>query len=164
MALTRINNQALTNVTSAGIPKGAGQVLQVKRGVLTSPYNTTGSYADTGLEVSITPTSSSSTIYIVCHCNVYAAANKGLGVRFARGSTSIYDPSAAHTNGNPYLYYHADAGGYSNLSFDYIDSPATTSAITYKVQARYYNGTTARLNTDDGTDASSSITVMEIAG
>ena len=163
MTLIRANNRTLTDVTAAGIPKGAGEVLQVKRGVLTTVYNTTGSYADTGLEVSITPSSTSSTIYIIAHCNVYVSTGKGIGLRFARGSTSIYDPSASNGSSQPYLYYSADSG-WSNAGFDYIDSPATTSAITYKVQARYYSGTTARLNTDDVTDASSSITVMEIAG
>ena len=163
MALTRINNQALSNVTSAGIPKGAGQVLQVKRGILSSVYNTTASYADTGLEVSITPSSTSSKIYIITHCNVYVSSGKGIGLRFARGSTSVYDPSPSNNSSQPYIYYSADSG-YSNVSFDFIDSPSTTSAITYKVQARYYSCTTARLNTDDANDASSSVTVMEIAG
>ena len=159
MALSKIKNASLASDVTTG------KVLQVKRGVLSTVYNTTGSYADTGLEVTITPSSTSSTIYIITHCNLYVSSSQGIGLRFARGSTAIYSPAAVNGNGNPYLFYSGGASGYGNASFDYIDSPATTSAITYKVQARYYSGTTARLNTDDSpTDASSSITVMEIAG
>jgi len=164
MALTRVNNQALSGITLEKSIFPEGSVLQVKRGVLTSAYTTTDSFADTGLEVSITPSSTNSEIYIVCHCNIYVSSNQGIGLRFARGSTEIYNPNAVNSSNEPFLYYSAGQAGYSNVSFDYVDSPATTSAITYKVQARYYAAATARLNIDDTTDASSSITVMEIAG
>lgn len=164
MALTRINNQALTNVTSAGLPSGT--VLQVKRGTAnTDNGDLTQTFADIGLSVSITPKSTNSEILIIVHARGYLQAGQGYALRLLRGTTEIFNPSAS--DGNDYIVYAGTSGNqHMPATFDYIDEPSTTSAVTYKVQARKYSSSTeAKVPSPGGTRNSTiSITAMEIAG
>jgi hypothetical protein len=59
-----------------------------------------------------------------------------MGLKLVRNSTDLYtiDTFAAYTNA-------ADAVGVGSVSSNYLDSPATTSSTTYKVQFKSMNGT-----------------------
>jgi hypothetical protein len=180
MALIKLNNQSLTNVTSAGLPSGT--VLQVKQVVISNTvslaFSATDNFSDiTGMSVSITPTSTASKILVNLVANVSNSTNATNHIRLLRdatvlaigdsdgsrfGSTAIDRP-----DGTPYLYHMG------NLTQVYLDSPATTSAITYKLQATLgldYSGNfyLNRPKTDSDNSFSgrtaSTITVMEIAG
>ena len=131
-------------------------------------------YDVTSLTVSITPTSSSSRILVmadICasqYNNVYNAFFRcmrnstaiGTGVVGSYGGTST---SAIRTS---------DGGEIGTVSINYLDSPATTSSTTYKVQICNAGGSTypsyvnrpANSNTGWEQTGSSTITVMEIAG
>ena len=150
-------------VTSAKLP--AGSVLQVKTGVYSTQTNVTtaGAYQDTGLSLSITPTSTSSKILIVyaMHFRIHSAnSDVGMAFRVVRGSTEIDTPVTSYDN---YIY---DGGGQtesrtSDTKF-YLDSPATTSAVTYKIQMVSYTGSGASTRAQsDGNK--SRIMLMEIA-
>lgn len=169
MALTRINNQALTNVTSAGLPSGS--VLQVVEGKYegtagTDTTLTDGTWTDLSLSASITPTSTSSKILVQVNLVYYVTSAAGFGARLLRGSTSIYDPSPSGATG-PYIVYSNTNPKYGTCNFSYMDSPSTTSSTTYKVQGNSYNTNDAYVP-NNGTagynGASMSIILMEIAG
>ena len=132
-------------------------VVQVKTTVLTTATFTTTStsYVDlTGLAVSITPTSASNTILVTT--NIWGGMNN---------DTAFFNLNRGGTLSTPVL-----AGGVFptapnglTVSFQYLDSPATTSAITYTAQVKVGAGT-FRLNTTATTPVlgTSVITAMEI--
>ena len=156
MALTRINNQALTNVTSAGLPSGS--VIQVQQGKLTSAFRTTSldTYQDVGLSVTITPTTASSKIVIMTTVAGVFLDTQHVRTRLLRDSTVIQYKN----------YYTSDNEAWQacDMSMSYMDEPATTSAITYKIQGFQDQGTTdshANWNYNAGT---ANMIAMEIAG
>jgi hypothetical protein len=180
MGLTRINNQALTDVTSAGLPSGS--VLQVKQGFYDDETNYSGaSYQDlTGLSVSITPTSTSSKILIMC--NVHCTVNNqhySIAFKVLRGSTAIGTGDATLAgNRDQVCFMTSQNGGGDHLgsaNWQFLDSPSSTSALTYKIQAGSESGAGYRINANQVSNTNtggnpkfarptSSITVMEIAG
>jgi len=140
MPLTRL---PLGTAVSGNLPAAnykAGTVLQVKNSIaITSTSITSTSFTDvTDANITITPTSSSSKILVVCQAHVYVNAQsnnawRGGLFRLLRGTTSIYqDPSGGYgtaavleDDGDRYMVYQTHT---------YLDSPATTSATTYKYQ------------------------------
>jgi hypothetical protein len=157
---------------------GAGSVLQVVSTTKTDTFSTTASsFTDvTGLSVSITPTSSSSKIFVILSMTISGQnANGGAIYQFVRGSTAICIGDSAGSRqrasgGAPYI---SDSNVYNTISGSFLDSPATTSSTTYKIQVVGGNaGGGVYVNrTQNDTDASnfynsrtaSTITVMEIA-
>lgn len=162
-------------VTIAG---NSNIVLQVVSSTKTDTFSTTttGSWIDvTGLSVSITPTSSSSKIMIFGRLT--GAGTSGttrLQMRLVRDSTAISIGDASSNRlqvSGGELYYGADNSTLSNTTITFLDSPATTSSTTYKLQIRNGNATGTiyvnriESNPDNNSTpvSTSSITVMEIA-
>jgi len=151
-----LQNQ-LSGMTSASMPTGS--VLQVVSDTNTAQLMTTsaGAWVDTGLSLTITPSSTSSKIHLqYVFPNVYFSAGTSAGVSFRilRGSTSLFTPAIHYERYSVGMHL-----GYANIA---LDSPSTTSAITYKVQAVGYNSTAVRLNDNGGTK--DTLIAMEIAG
>jgi len=158
------------------IPRGTlptGSVLQVVQTVKTDTFSTTsGSLTDiTGMSVSITPTSATSKILVQYFIGEIGPGNdEALGIALLRGSTVI---GAGATAGSRTLT--STAAVYANdrgapQAFCFLDSPATTSSTTYKLQIYVNGGNTVHVNrsstdTDSTTYArtASTITAMEIA-
>jgi hypothetical protein len=141
---------------------GGGKVLQVVEGVLSGNAGTTSAtYADTGLTVTITPSSATSKILVFATCSNVGktAANTYGGFRLMRGATQIaYQDYIANTG-------TALALQVGTLSLVKLDSPSTTSATTYKVQ--FNNGAAAGtilINeyASGANDKTSTIIAMEI--
>jgi hypothetical protein len=157
-------NTSILNSSGRKILNQTGGILQVVQTLKTDSFTTTStSFTDvTGLSVSITPSSTSSKILVMTNVPF---ARDGTGsdawVRLVRDSTVI---------GNGNSGYFGQAAGQYGLdpvtgSRIYLDSPATTSAVTYKIQTATANNTvyigTRRVNDFIlGCD----ITVMEISG
>ena len=143
-----------------------GKTLQVIQTVKTDLFTTTttNTYGDiTGFNVTVTPASSTSKIFIMAQMYQHTSASTHVLYRLLRGSTEI-GSSTVGSGG-----YTGIAGGSitthrgSNVSFNLLDSPSTTSAITYKVQVLHGSGT-YRLNSRSSTwNASSTLTVQEVA-
>lgn len=177
MALIKLNNQSLTNVTSAGLPSGT--VLQVQSATKTDKQTTTSATPSdvTGLSVSITPTSTSSKIMIMTSINFGGLNNMYGKFDVLRDSTVVVQgtyPTGNQSTGTIAVGGDATHADYKVLTaaHNFLDSPATTSAVTYKVQfasttsSRQFtiNAPYATDNNDYIVGGTSSITVMEIAG
>ena len=162
---------AANAVSSAKLASGAGgKVLQTVSSSTTSQHtNETGTFEDTNLSGSITPSSTSSKILVmVSQAFEFQRANNEAGgsFRLLRDSTVI--DSAVSSDGGKYKYYHysnaaSNLSIYTCYSVTILDSPNTTSAITYKTQsACYIANNSARIKSQSGS-IPSYITMMEIA-
>ena len=139
---------------------GGGKILQVVVGTsTTSVSNSTSTYADTGLSATITPASTGSRILVlVDHGTVYKSANSNqnqLNFRLFRGATQIGFSSAWYTG--PAV----EIKGYHGIQ--YVDSPASVSALTYKTQFRNeFNGASVVVISGGAEATTGSIILMEI--
>jgi len=118
--------------------RGAFRVLQVVSTAKTDTFTTTStSFTDvTGLSVAITPTSATSKIFIsVMLTGQGVTGTNGLQGRLMRDSTAIAIGDAAGTRTRVSVG-NLDAGSLSSdvSSIMFLDSPATTSSTTYKIQ------------------------------
>jgi len=141
--------------SSLGI-SGTGKIGQVVQ----SSYSTqvtlnTSGFTDTGLSASITPSATSSKILISVVQNIYLdGGGAGITLRVLRDSTSVF--------GQPvnYARYHGSASNERIFyPIQYLDSPSSTSAITYKTQGIGAFGTGWQVQHNSIT---STITLMEV--
>jgi hypothetical protein len=134
--------------------RGAFRVLQVfsVQGA-TQQTSTSATYADvTSLTVTITPQASTNKILIVStNALLASAASADAGIQFLRGATTIYTSVSAIMATNT-------GGTFTNI---YLDSPATTSATTYKVQFNRNAGTGTVFSSIAST--LSNLVIMEIS-
>jgi hypothetical protein len=139
---------------------GTGSVLQVVQGTLTSQFTSTStSFVDTGLTAAITPTFASSKILVSFTSQAYVAANSALlAADIYRNGSSL---STDTTYGYVYIYTPSSQQ-HGVLVFQYLDSPATTSATTYRIYARSNNSTTWYFG-NSGSNIKATITLMEIS-
>lgn len=151
-----------------------GAVLQVASTTKTDTFTMSSStYTDvTGLSVSITPTSSTSKILV--SYSISGSQDNAVTMAYARlmrDSTPIAIGDASGSRIQCTTNWYAN-GIYTaiNTSISHLDSPATTSSITYKVQVRneasgtvYINRSSNDTNGVSGPRSVSTITVMEIA-
>ena len=154
-----------------------GKILQVKQTVkddVTSTDSTSFS-AISGMSVNITPIATSSKILMMV--DLKFGTNGGVPqIRFVRGSTAIHTGNNAGGNFNDITYAGyggSDTGqgyyGAAQVGGTFLDSPNTTSQVTYAVHWARQNSIIYLNKTgNDGgvysTRMSSSITVMEVAG
>ena len=164
-----------SSLTASQLP--AGSVIQVVSTTKTDTWSASlPNWADiTGMSVSITPSSASNKILVIVNLSFMATGGGSHGYRLVRNSTPI---SIADAAGSRPLFSGAVQDGNINTSFilssatTHLDSPSSTSSVTYKLQAFgtydgtiYVNTSSADRNASnyDGR-TTSSITVMEIKG
>jgi hypothetical protein len=165
-----------------------GTILQVVSTTKTDAFSTTSAtFTDvTGLSATITPSSATSKILVVSQVTAGVNSSSGDGAihaRMLRDSTVVNVGDAAGSNrvqsafsfyGNIGQSFSGLTGALSSLSnsINFVDSPATTSSVTYKVQVRVNNGgivgAVNRNSQDNDVTHSgrsvSSIILMEVAG
>lgn len=165
---------------TAGTPYGT--ILQVRQTAKTDTFASTnsGSFLNiTGMSVNITPFTTSSRILILVNLGVVHTWGSGRDrssvFRVTRNGTSVLNGDAAGSR-NTGLFRigssEADSNHGTGTAFSVVDSPATTSTITYQLAAEledgmtlYINRTTNDENTSDayGARVTSTIIAMEIA-
>jgi hypothetical protein len=159
MIIDGTNGLTFNNATTQA---SAGCVLQVVQGsTTTSAGNSTSTMADTNLSATITPKFATSKILVMfsqAGCRK-ATNNTGIYLNLVRGSTTIFTLM--------------DIGLYNEtttlvrgmvLGSNYLDSPATTSATTYKTQFASLNNNAVVTVQDFGNvPTTSTITLLEIA-
>ena len=156
-----------------GVPSG-GKVLQVVSSTKVDTFTASGfsswNYVDvTGLSVSITPSSASNKILITGYIS---GGGDNAIYRLDNGSTItgyLGTQTGSYTIGFASAVSSSIYSVNGNAVINYLDSPASTSALTYKVQVTG-NGTvsinrpTDSENSNNRIRTASTITVMEIAG
>lgn len=165
----------------SGLLTPAGHVVKVLQTVNTETASTTSNltWVDVpGMSVTITPSSSSNKILVIP--DALLGCDGGLGVnyqlRLQRNGSNIYTPTNKGSRPDAIFEIESSVSGAYDYQFFstmrmFLDSPGTTSAVTYKLQWRVYNGGTVYLNRNhvDSNDeaqirSASSITVMEVVG
>ena len=160
----------------SGVPTGGGGgIVQILTSTKVDTFTTTSStYADvSGLSVSITPTSTSNKIYIVVTVHNGGEGGSYCGYRVLRDSTIVTQGTHATGNRSNVTFGGRIDQPYESMmnSFNFLDSPATTSATTYKVQmSSLFASRMVTLNrtNDDANETYSmsgtcTITVMEVS-
>ena len=161
MALTKINNNTLSAVTTLPSAIATGTVLQIINVVInTETVVNNNTWTDTGLTASITPSATSSKVLISASCQGVGKAsnNTYAKLKLLRGSTDIvadFETRGGYTN-------NGDANKIGGCSVTYLDSPSSTSAVAYKVQL-LSGGNNSYAQMGDS-NSKSTITLMEIAG
>lgn len=171
-----------TSLLSSGKVRGslqpAGSVLQVVQTVKSDTFSVSSTtFTDiTGLSVSITPISTTSKILIMVtgHMGYYAYHG---ALRLLRDSTVVGKGDLAGSRPQSMvtvLTYTANSAEYYHIipfASNFLDSPSTTSPITYKLQLASYTNTATYINrsyqwqNQSAYDATpiTTITAMEIA-
>jgi hypothetical protein len=148
-----------TGLKWATAAAGGGKVLQVVMGsTATEVSNSTGTFVDSGITATITPTLATSKVLALITMAVgKTAGNAGnhLQARLMRDATNVLQYDSGHLYTNSAMILVAER------SFNYLDTPATTSAITYKVQFAAA-ASAAAIKTQFDSVSTSTIILLEI--
>ena len=172
------DNNLITSDGSGVITSSKFKIGQIVQTTKTDTFNTTSSsFTDlTGMSLSITPTSTSSKILLKT-CVTWGGSQNVYGFgKFVRGSTDIFmgDSGGGNRTSATFPMEHLNHGsGTFNCfvaSSEFLDSPSTTSATTYKIQVRTHDGShTLYINRPENNNDetytgrfTSSITAMEV--
>lgn len=179
MPITINGSGTVTGITAGGLPDGvittddiaasaitrakmgyAGAILQVvSMTTNTQTSATSSSFIDTAITLSITPTSSASKVLVMVVAAGLAKRDQDTSgcLNLLKGSTVLatIDGQFGYTGNTGHM-----GGGCAALN--YLDSPATTSSITYKVQVRN-NSATGQIRVNWDNNSTSSLVLMEVA-
>ena len=164
-----------------GVPTGGGGgIIQIVQNTNSSSViSNTSTWIDTTLSATITPTSANSKIFVmICQGvgSVSAQSSKnGGGLRILRNSTVIYTPG--EDGSGPFGDSYADPAftpshiSFHRINIQVLDSPSTTSTVTYKTQGKPYTTANSEyfwinrsLANNDIHPVVSYITLMEVSG
>jgi len=167
-----IANASLGAVTALPAAISTGKVLQVVETRKTDTASTTSATysAISGLSASITPASSSNKILVIY--NVAVSSGNHAHTVISRDSGSSFVGSGVASGSRPATntYHYEDANSSRLGTVTVLDSPSSTSALTYQIYWRtnastaYINRTQNDVDAGYGARSASSITLMEIAG
>ena len=135
-----------------------GVILQVIEGIEESSVTTTTTtWVDTGLEITITPTSPSSKVLLQATWEIKLSSVAGQSYRYTRDGTSLDTPGVAHG-----VFKGGTGDGYHMPALQHLDSPNTTSAVVYKLQVQGYDSNVSHFNYNS--QFRTSMVAMEVAG
>lgn len=147
-ALPAVDGSALTSLTSANLTGAlpaidgsaltgltAGGVLQVQTDELTAVTNGSGGFSNTGLEVTITPTSASSKILLLAS-GVLGTDRNTVSARYTENGTAVAlaDPNGSRTRASFRIRGASDNNHAMGWTHHCILAPNSTSALTYRIQ------------------------------
>ena len=158
MAIIKPNNNTLSAITA--LPTGlGGKVLQVVSTATNSFENTTSTsfVSIPNFSVNITPSATSSKIFIVSTFTMYQ------NVSGKNAYISLYRDSTDLSTNNKFINAFDDTGRTigNPAAVSYLDSPSSTSQITYALYYKTESGGRTYINYDS---SQGSITAYEIAG
>jgi len=161
------------NGTATGFP-GLGKIAQVVQSVRTAPQTftlATGTLADvSGISLNITPSSVTSKILVEYRIHVGRAATEAApySVLLRDGSIIFQGDSVGSRQRATSTFGTQPSTEFQSFQSQiYLDSPASTSALTYKIQVGGFNGRTFYVNQPDVNSVkmamtTSTITAMEV--
>jgi hypothetical protein len=136
-------------------PAGGGKILQVVTNTYSTSFTTSStSPVDTGMSTTITPTSATSRILVMyngIHA-IAAGAASATNLRILRGATAVLTYNANGFTNTTNNFRHT-------IACHLVDSPATTSATTYKIQI--WNDTPSNITAQQNNEGSV-LTLLEI--
>ena len=173
MAIITLNNNSLSSVTALPAAIATGKVLQVVETRLTTVLSTTSAswVATTGLNASITPSSTSNKVLILLNATL-SSDNHGHMRLSKDGGSSFIGGGVSSGSRSGVIFYAGESNDNTARpqSCSILDSPSSTSALTYQAYWRVSSSTTHLNRTGNDTDAAygsrgvSSITLLEVAG
>ena len=144
-------------IPTDGVPTGGGGgIIQIKQ----SSYNTHPSLSNTtmaaisGWTVVMTPKFNTSKMLVTVNISVECRSSNIIGIELTRNGTAMFNNKGGFRGDNA-------NGGY--CTFSYLDSPATTSAVTYGVQTACNTGNYVINNYFGSGPCTSFLTVMEVS-
>ncbi|MCO5072105.1 MAG: hypothetical protein M9944_12945 [Rhizobiaceae bacterium] len=167
---TKVPTQQSVKAYVDAATSGGGNPANVGYTAKTDTFTTTSTtWTDlTGVSVSITPSSTSSRILILVQLTIgTSAASAYARAKILRGSTDVLLGAAEGSRTQAHAWLTSDAQP-ASMFLMAVDSPATTSATTYKIQLQTNSGTIYINRSESDTDnavstrGASTITVMEI--
>tara|TARA_B100000767_G_C19467176_1_gene410541 strand:- start:153 stop:662 length:510 start_codon:yes stop_codon:yes gene_type:complete len=168
MAIIKPNNNTISAITALPAAIPTGKVLQVVSATISSQVAIAStSYTDTGITAAITPSSTSNKILVMVAIEYTAYAdNNGeikSNAKIVRGSTDVFESVGVFGSqvGTGSAGYQQTWG---TLPLSYLDSPSSTSAVTYKVTAKNIRTSGNRqLKINHDSTGKSTITLMEVS-
>ena len=195
MAISINGNGTITGISVGGLPDGIvdtdmiasnavtpakstitpGKVLQIQHASTTTAveHKNSASHIFTGVTDDITPSATSSNVFVsaVIQYDLYSASNGqdvGMGFKLTRTvggtETTLYESDDAY---DVYIYVTSQRmESRSHKTIEFLDSPNTTSAVTYNLYGYFWTSdwTQLQYQYNDGNDESpSTITLMEIS-
>ena len=152
------------------LPTGVGgKVLQVVYGSTAAEVVISStSFADIGLSASITPLFSSSKVLVICSIQArvfISTIDNGASLRLLRNGSTIFTANNAYQFGyNNRNAFNINSEESYQVPLMFLDSPSSTSALTYKIQAQERNsGSGNHVDFQDDDFYTSNIVLMEIA-
>ena len=158
----------------------SGKILQVqqtvKQDTFSESINANTNSSSCGLDVTITPSNSSNKVLILVQTTIGVGTDEHVGFVILRGGSDISgylptSPGSRTTYGSGSSTRRSDYP--EGVNGHFLDSPSTTSAVTYSVRLKYgrtINDMSIFLNRSDGDDNSigrqrsvSTVTAMEVA-
>ena len=168
--MSTLKVKGISAPTGYDLQMPAGSIIQVVSSgeIITNENTSSTSFIDSAITVTITPKFNNSKILVNACCMVMVAgASRSRGgiqlVKVVGGTTTHLSGGIAET-----LHIRESQAGSSTelsalQSYQYYDTPSTTSAVTYKIQYKLTNGSNIYLY--GGTsNAPKNIVAMEIAG
>lgn len=161
---------SMSGTTLSSTASGGGKILQVVQATKTDTASVTGSTFSSVFTASITPSSASSKVLVMAFLSVGGATSNYPNIRLTKSSTVLLqgDTAGSRTRvtamGNPGV-----AGAMNALTINYLDSPASTSALTYEIELASHSTGAVYINRS-GTDtdgatisrAASTLILMEV--
>lgn len=170
MSLTRVQPELVNQLAKSNMP--AGSVLQVQSFTKRDTYVSSGNFGDPSLDIIITPTSTSSKILVTVSLCM-STSSTTLGFKLRRNGTDICIGDAYSSATRMTVISSVGNNEWqNNMSYTFLDSPSSTSALTYDIVVGTHDGREYRINRAaspgssplDNSVSTSTITVMEIAG
>jgi len=158
---TKDSTTFLRGDNSFAVP-GGGKILQIVMGTTSTAVGTDStSYIDTGLTASITPASSSNKVLVlvsqIATIIQSSSSTKDTFFNLVRGSTQLFQNFSQTISPTGTTRFHI------TNSMNYLDTPSTSSATTYKTQVKV-SGTGQDIYVQKDSTSQSQIILMEVAG
>lgn len=147
-----------------------GKILQVIQATKTDTASVTGTTFSSVFTASITPSANTSKVLVMAMLNCGQAASQAVLLRLTRGGTTLIQGDAAGNRTRiTSQSYTNQAGGIQGTPINYMDSPSSTSALTYEIEmassstgAVYLNRSATDTDTAAFSRATSTIILMEV--
>ena len=164
---TKDSTTFLRGDNTFAVPSDNGKILNVYQVRTSTAVDVTStSYVDIGLSQAVTPTSSSSKFLLrpnVHYSTFGGAEGFNLIINRAISGGSSTNLNDFPTNGAYLRYQDAIANHYSYFGYEWLDTPATASDITYKLQAKVTSSSSVKFS-GYNSETVSMFTIMEVSG